>query len=106
MAARVVLYVGESEDRLSDQTRVIDITDVLAPDGGTYEIQNLTPDVDYNVWIKLGYTAGPTRVLHLGTTRVVRVDTTAPEIKAFSMTRDTNSPETGLVLSVTVSDVV
>ena len=105
MATRVVLYVGESEDRLSDQTRVIDITNVLAPDGGTYEIQNLTPYVDYNVWIELSSTAMPKRVLHLGTTRV-RADTTAPEIKAFSMTRDTNSPETGLVLSVTVSDVV
>ncbi len=105
MATRVVLYVGESEDLLSAQTRVIDITDVLAPDGGTYEIQNLTPYVDYNVWIELSYTAGPKRVLHLGTTRV-RADTTAPEIKAFSMTTDTNSPETGLVISVTVSDVV
>ena len=105
MATQVVLYVGESEDRLSDQTRVIDITDVLAPDGGTYEFQNLTPYVDYNVWIELSYTEGPKRVLHLRTTRV-RAATTAPKIKAFSMTRDTNSPETGLVLSVTVSDVV
>ena len=105
MATRVVLYVGESEDRLSAQTRVIDITGVLAPDGGTYEFQNLTPYVDYNVWIELSYTEGPKNVLHLGTTRV-RADTTAPEIKAFSMTRDTNSPETQLVLSVTVSDIV
>ena len=105
MATQVVLYVGESEDRLADQTQVIDITDVLAPDGGIYEFHNLTPYVDYNVWIELSYTGGAKSVLHLGTTRV-RADTTAPEIKAFSMTSDTNSPETGLVISVTVSDVV
>ncbi len=105
MPDRVVLYVGESEDRLSEQTRVIDITDVLAPDGGTYEIQNLTPYVDYNVWIELRYLVGETRILHLGTTRV-RADTTAPQIDAFSLTRQVGKPETELVLFVTVSDVV
>ena len=105
MATQVLLYVGASEDRLSAQTQVIDVTGVLAPNGGTYVFQNLTPYVDYNVWIELRYTAMPKRVLHLGTTRV-RVDTTAPRINSFSMTRDTNSPETRLVLSVTVSDVV
>ena len=105
MATQVVLYVGESEDRLADQTQVIDITDVIAPDGGTYEIHNLTPYVDYNVWIELKYMDREPRVLHLGTTRV-RADTTAPQIDAFSLTRQVGKPETELVLFVTVSDVV
>ncbi len=102
MATQVVIYVGESEDRLADQTQVID---VLAPDGGTYEFQNLTPYRDYNVWVELKYMDRETRVLHLGTTRV-RADTTAPQIKAFSLTRQIGKPETELVLFVTVSDIV
>ena len=105
MATQVVLYVGESEDRLADQTQVIDITDVIAPDGGTFVFQNLTPYVDYNVWIELKYIDRETRVLHLGTTRV-QADTTAPQINSFSLTRQISQPETALVLFVTVSDIV
>jgi len=105
MATGVVLYVGPG-DRLDPTTQVINATAALAPYGGTYEFQNLTPYIDYNVWVELSYPAGQEkRILHLGTTRV-RADTTAPQIDAFSFTRNTNSPETKLVLSVTVSDVV
>ena len=103
MASSVILYIGETSNRLDPTTRVIDATSSLSPNGGSYQFTNLMPNITYNVWTKL---AGPVGdiILSLGVLRIN--DTMGPTVDSFTFARNTLNPETDLTLQVTISDRV
>ena len=103
MASSVILYIGETSNRLDPTTRVIDATSSLAPNGGSYQFANLMPNIAYNVWTKLGGPVGDI-ILSLGVLRIN--DTIGPTVDSFNFARNTSNPETTLTLQVTISDRV
>ncbi len=103
MASSVILYIGETSNRLDPTTRVIDASSSLSPNGGSYRFTNLIPNIAYNVWTKIASPLGDI-ILSLGRLKIN--DTTSPTVDSFSIARNTLNPETTLTLQVTISDSV
>ena len=103
MATSVILYVGETENRLDPSTQVFDATNVLAPNGGTFNFTGMAPGVVYNVWTRITGPQGD-KILHLGKTRRPG-DETPPVVNSATMVLSATRPASSIVLSWNVEDI-